>query len=225
LMRGRKIAITSGPTRARVDAVRYISNRSTGSLGVAIAEECLREEANVTFFHGIGSLIPAKAPGLERVEIETVDDMVSALKRKLTKDRYDAVFHAMAVLDYVPERELKGKIPSGRNHLTVRFVKTPKVINLIKELSPETILVGFKLEVGVTKSELAERARKMMKSSKADFVLANDLRTVEKGQHIGYLLNGEGRFRGPLKGKVAIARALVEMVREKLCRQEATGAG
>jgi phosphopantothenoylcysteine synthetase/decarboxylase len=215
-LKGRKVAITSGPTRAPVDAVRYISNRSTGALGAAIADECLRRGAKVTFFHGAGSLLPRRAAGLDIVEVETVDDLFSALKKRLPREGYDVFFHAMAVLDYVPEKEWEGKVPSGKRSLRVRLVKTGKVINLIKELSPRTVLVGFKLEVGVTKGVLAERARKMMKSSKSDFVLANDLRTVEKGRHTAYLLDDEGKMRGPFKGKEEIATTLVETVSEKL---------
>lgn len=215
-MSGRRVAITSGPTRAPIDAVRYISNRSTGALGVAIAEECLRRGARVTLFHGVGSLLPRRRSGLETVEIETVDDLVSTLRRRLRKARYHAFFHAMAVLDYVPERTINGKVPSGKGALTLRLVKTAKVINLIKELSPGAILVGFKLEVGAKKDTLAERARKMMRSSESDFVLANDLRTVQKGQHTAYLLDREGEFRGPFQGKRKIARALVEAVTERL---------
>lgn len=215
-LKGKRVAITSGPTRAAIDAVRYISNRSTGALGAAIAEQCLRLGASVTFFHGLGSLLPRRRPALEIIEIETVDDLVLALKKELPNGGYDLFFHAMAVLDYVPETKSKGKIPSGKEALTLRLVKTPKVINLVKELSPDTILVGFKLEVGVTKDELAVRAKRMMKSSKSDFVLANDLRTVEKGRHTAYLLDREGRFRGPFRGKQNIAESLVEAAMERL---------
>ena len=214
--KGKRVAITSGPTRAAIDAVRYISNRSTGALGAAIADECLRQGATATFFHGVGSLLPRAGAGLEILEIETVDDLVLALKKELPRGEYDVFFHAMAVLDYVPERESKSKIPSGKDALTVRLVKTAKVINFIKELSPETILVSFKLEVGVTKDELAEKARKMMRFSKSDFVLANDLRTVVKGPHTAHLLDADGKFRGPFRGKENIASALVEAVTESL---------
>jgi len=218
-LKGKRVAITSGPTRAWIDAVRFISNRSTGALGVAIAEVCLREEAKVTLFHGVESLLPRPHPRLKVVGIETVDDLVRELRRRLPKEGYDVFFHAMAVLDYIPQSERNGKIPSGRKTLTLRLEKTPKVINVIKELSPRTILVGFKLEVGATKGQLAKSAKRLMKSSKADFVLANDLRTVERGRHVGYLLDGESGFRGPFKWKENIARALVEAVKENIRSQ------
>ncbi len=215
-LKGRKVAITSGPTRAWIDEVRFISNRSSGALGVAIANACLREGAEVTLFHGAGSLLPRPSPALRVIETETVLDLVSELIPRLQEYRYDVFFHAMAVLDYMPDDEFRGKIPSNKRTLTVRMSKTPKVINVIKKVSPETILVGFKLEVGVTKDELAERARKMMKSSKADFVFANDLRSFRMGQHAGYLLDREGCFQGPFEGKRKIAKVLVEAVKKKL---------
>jgi phosphopantothenoylcysteine synthetase/decarboxylase len=218
-LKGKRVAITSGPTRAWIDALRFISNRSTGALGAAIAQKSLREGAAVTFFHGVGSVPPRPHPRLKIVEIETVDDLLRAFRKRLPKDGYDVLFHAMAVLDYVPDRERKGKISSGKKALTLRLVRTPKVINLVKELSPKTVLVGFKLEVGATKAQLAERARRMMKSSRADFVLVNDLRTIEKGRHVGYLLDAEGMFHGPFTGKENIARALVEAVTEKMGKE------
>lgn len=223
LLRGKRLAVTSGPTRAPIDAVRFISNRSTGALGVAIAEECLRRGAEVTFFHGEGSLFPPRHPRMTVIEIETVDHLVTALKRKLPDGGYDVFFHAMAVLDYVPAKALEEKIPSGKASLTLRLVKTPKVINLIKQLSPETILVGFKLEVGVGKDELVRRATKMMRSSNSDFVLANDLRTVRKKQHTAYVLDAAGRLRGPFKGKKTIATALVDIVTERLSEDPERG--
>ncbi len=216
LLIGKRIGITSGPTRAAIDAVRFISNRSTGGLGVALAEECLRQGAEVTFYRGAGSLLPVRRRALKIIEIETVDDLVGALKIRLPKDRYDVLFHAMAVLDYVPEKEFKGKIRSGKESLTLRLVRTPKVINLIKQLSPDTILVAFKLEVGATKAQLSEAAKNLMRASSADFVFANDLRSVEKGSHTGYLLGRNGQFLGPFKGKETIAEALVAAVRNTL---------
>jgi phosphopantothenoylcysteine synthetase/decarboxylase len=216
VLKGKKVAITSGPTRAPIDAVRFISNRSTGGLGASIAEVCYRRGAEVTLFHGVGSDLPLHWPGIRIVEIETVDHLVTALERKLPDGGYDVFFHAMAVLDYVPAKALKEKIPSGKASLTLRLVKTPKVINLIKQLSPETILVGFKLEVGVRKDELVRRATKMMRSSNSDFVLANDLRTVHKKQHTAYVLDAAGQLRGPFKGKKTIATSLVDIVTERL---------
>lgn len=218
-LKGKKIAITSGPTQAAIDAVRFISNRSTGGLGVALAEECLRKGAKVTLYHGTGSLLPVRRPGLKIVEIETVSDLVETLKVRLLKERYDVFFHAMAVLDYVPAEEFKRKIKSVKESLTIRLVRTPKVVNLIKKLSPDTILVAFKLEVAATKARLNEAAGGLMRASGADFVFANDLRSVERGPHTGYLLGRNGRFLGPFKGKENIAAALVSAVQNMLIRQ------
>lgn len=218
-LKGKRIAITSGPTRAAIDAVRFISNRSTGGLGVALAEECLRQGAEVTFYRGAGSLLPVRRPALKIIEIETVDDLTRSLKTTLKRDRHDVFFHAMAVLDYVPAREFKGKIKSVKESLTLRLVRTPKVINLIRELSPDTILVAFKLEVSATKAQLSEAAKNLMRASNADFVFANDLRSVEKGSHSGYLLHRNGQFLGPFKGKETIAAALVAAVKDALIGQ------
>lgn len=219
----KRILITSGPTRGPLDAVRYITNKSTGRLGVILAREALSRGARVTFIYGKGSLVPdadeigAEAfSRLKLVEIETVPELAQVMRHELEGEQYDVVLHSMAVLDYVPERYAEQKTRSGQNEWWIRLVRTPKVIKLIKELQPETMLVGFKLEVDKSEGELIEIAHQSLLANRADLVLANDLHQIEQGHHTGYIVNPAGEVEGVVEGKEEIARKLLDAVAERL---------
>jgi phosphopantothenoylcysteine synthetase/decarboxylase len=219
---GKRILITSGPTRGPIDAVRYITNKSTGRLGMLLAVEALSRGAEVTFVHGKGSRIPGAeqvgADALSRLslrEIETVDELLAVMKEEMTERRYDAVLHSMAVLDYAPDTYIDSKTPSGQNEWWVKLRRTPKVIKVVKELQPTSLLISFKLEVGKSKDELIEAAHRSLIVNRADLVLANDLLEVEKGHHVGFLVNAAGEAEAVVEGKAEIARVLVDAVAER----------
>ena len=220
---GKMILITSGPTRGPIDAVRYITNKSTGRLGVLMAAEALRRGASVTFVYGRGSLVPDDGllgeealPRLRLREVETVDDLLEAMKEELDRQPFDAVLHSMAVLDYVPASYADSKTPSGQDEWLIRLVRAPKVIKIIKELQPTSLLISFKLEAGKSQEELVEAAHRSLLANKADLVLANDLRDVEQGHHIGYLVGPAGNVEAVAEGKEEIARVLLDAVSTRL---------
>ncbi|HHT9126425.1 MAG TPA: phosphopantothenoylcysteine decarboxylase domain-containing protein [Candidatus Brocadiia bacterium] len=218
----KKILITSGSTRAYLDAVRYISNISTGRLGREIATEALRQGASVTLLYGTGSSIPLVGAGfkpaptnainhLTLIEVETVNDLLTTLQRKLKNTHFDAIIHAMAVLDYVPERYIEGKVPSsGEDEWIVKLVKTPKGINIIRDLWSEAFLVGFKLEVGKTKDELLQIARNFQVQCKANLIVANRLEDINNDRHTAYFVNNKGELTGVFHNKKAIAEGLMK---------------
>src|SRR3989475_11662448 len=102
-LRGKKLLITSGPTRTPLDAVRYITNKATGRLGALIAEEVIRRGALVTFIYGRGSQTPGlRGPRLDHLQlvpIETVDGLISVFTQELPR-RYAALIPPMAALDF-----------------------------------------------------------------------------------------------------------------------------
>ncbi|MBI2845845.1 MAG: hypothetical protein HYX86_04800 [Chloroflexi bacterium] len=224
---GTKILVTSGPTRGAIDAVRYLSNRSSGRLGALIAQEALRAGAEVTFIFGQDSLLPQVAPAensrLKTIAVETVSDLSSAVEEELGRSRFEAVIHAMAVLDYEPEQVSMEKVPSLSEEWWIKLVKTPKIIKLIRKLATETILVGFKLEVGKTRDELVRIAYNSLQENRADFVLANDLRDIEEGKHTGYLVNRQGEVEWVLVGKEEIARGLIHHLARVLAEKKRGG--
>ncbi|MDR7547921.1 MAG: phosphopantothenoylcysteine decarboxylase, partial [Armatimonadota bacterium] len=164
------------------------------------------------FVYGRPSQLPVvrgHADHLTMIAVETIDDLVSVFRDEIPKG-YDAVVHPMAVLDFQPDVVRSEKTGSGVEEWIVRLVPTPKVIGLVKELDPDTYLVGFKLEVGKTPEELREIAYQFLKKNRCDLVVANDLREIEEGHHTGYFITPDGRLAQTVVGKDAIARAVVE---------------
>ncbi len=214
----RRILITSGPTRASLDAVRFISNRSTGRLGCALAEEALARGAEVTLVAGPESHVPAEQRGLAVARIETVQDLIHALETRLAGGRYDAVIHAMAVLDYVPASPEQGKVRSGRDEWTLRLTRTPKVISKIRGWAPGALLVGFKLEVGADEEGLRCAALESMDASGADLSVANDLEEIGEERHPALIIGPDGKILARPDTKAEIARSLCDILSEELAR-------
>lgn len=212
-LRNKKLLITAGPTRAPLDAVRYITNKGTGRTGALIAEEAIGRGAHITFVYGRPSQMPVvrghPRDHLTLIGADTVDDLVSVFRQEIPK-RYDAVIHNMSVLDFQPDVVRPEKTSSGVEEWVVRLVPTPKVIELVKDLAPDTFLVGFKLEVGKPPEELRAIAHEFLQKNRCDLVVANDLTEIEEGRHTGYFITPDGAVAKVAVGKDAIARTLVE---------------
>lgn len=218
-MKDKYILITSGPTRAAIDAVRYLSNRSSGRLGARIAEEALSRGARVTLVAGPGSARPAPAQDCEArlriIDIETVGDLMNVMQDELggSAGGYDAIVHAMAVLDYEPEcGPMEEKVSSDRATWELRLKRTPKVIANLKTWSPDGLLVAFKLLYGVSDEELIAAAAALMERNRADLVIANDLKRIEGESHPALLIAPGGNVLGRPRTKAGIATLLCDIV-------------
>lgn len=215
-LKKKNILITAGSTRGYIDAVRYITNTSTGKLGVEIALEAMRNGAMVTYVYGKDSLFPVieKRHGirhsqLKLIEIETNNDLTKILQERLRNKKFDAVIHAMAVADYVPIKTKSNKTPSVKKELIIKLARAPKVINIIRDTWPKALLVGFKLEVNKTKEELIKIAKRFLGKTKADLIIANDQKNISEDRHTAYLVSNNGGKQGMLKNKKEIAKAIV----------------
>ncbi|MBI3287787.1 MAG: hypothetical protein HYZ68_07045 [Chloroflexi bacterium] len=226
---GAKLLLTSGPTRGNLDAVRYITNKSTGRLGALIAEAALAEGAEVTFIYGTGSLTPHVADGrrarLRLIEVETVSDLIAAVRDAMGGTLFDAVIHAMAVLDYEPAESIPEKVPSEREEWVIRLVRTPKVIRLIRDLDPNAFLVGFKLEVGRSPEELRRIGFESLQKNRADLVIANDLAEIEKGRHRGHFIDPRGEVIAVAEGKPTIVAQLIEILSREYAQRRVVAEG
>jgi len=223
LLRGRRLVITSGPTHGLIDAIRFVSNTSSGELGTRIAEAALAQGAEVHMIHGPGSMEPEAHAKLRLAPVRTVGDVLEAVTRILAAGSTDAIVHAMAVLDYEPETTADEKIPSGRESIELRLVPTPKVIDAIRELAPKALLVGFKLLAGAEQGELRRAALALMQRSGADLVVANDLTDIQHGEHTAVFIQPDGRELGPHRGKRGIAEALAREIACRLAAREGSG--
>ncbi|MBK6941453.1 MAG: phosphopantothenoylcysteine decarboxylase [Planctomycetes bacterium] len=204
------VAITSGPTREPIDDVRFVSNVSTGRLGVAVARAFCAAGHRVTLLHGLGSATPEPSlPGLTLVPFESAAALLDALQR--TFDAASApmlLIHAAAVADYAPVKT-DGKIKSTAPELIVRMQPTPKVADAFRRTHPRVPIVMFKLEAGITRDELRARATATMRRVGAEAVVANLLSEVGPDAHRAELIRADGSSIA-FDGRDALARGLVD---------------
>ncbi|MBI3640118.1 MAG: bifunctional phosphopantothenoylcysteine decarboxylase/phosphopantothenate--cysteine ligase CoaBC [Thaumarchaeota archaeon] len=172
ILRGKKVLITAGPTIEYIDPVRVITNQSSGKTGVLLASELVSAGAKVTFIYGPGTEpIPE---GAKVIRVETSQEMLNAVRKEL-KQKFDIVILAAAVSDYALEKPSKTKIKSDHEKIILKLKRVPKIINQIKKIQKDVFLVGFKAETNISKEKLINVARKKLKESNADLIVANDI--------------------------------------------------
>ena len=171
-LRGKKILMTAGPTVEKIDSVRVITNQSSGKTGTLLASELISAGAKVTLVYGPGTSEPPK--GAKIIRVNSVDEMNKAVKKALKK-KFDIAIMAAAASDYVVKNSTSSKIKSDKKEINVKLVKAQKIIDVIKNKQKEIFLVGFKAETDISKNELVSRAKKKLKDSKADMIVANDI--------------------------------------------------
>jgi phosphopantothenoylcysteine decarboxylase/phosphopantothenate--cysteine ligase len=170
---GRRILVTGGPTRAYLDAFRYITNPSSGKMGVAIAQNALDRGAEVTLVYGPGS---AKPPvGVNVINILGTDDMLVAVQDELGSNKYDTAIFSAAAADYGASDKVMEKTPSGKDEWVIVLKPLPKVIEHVKRIDSGVYLVGFKAEYSVSDEELVQRSFDRLMSAKMDLIVANDV--------------------------------------------------
>ena len=171
-LRGKKILMTAGPTVEKIDSVRVITNQSSGKTGTLLASELISAGAKVTLVYGPGTSEPPK--GAKIIRVNSVDEMNKAVKEALKK-KFDIAIMAAAASDYVVKNATSSKIKSDKKEINVKLVKAQKIIDVIKNKQKEIFLVGFKAETDISKNELVSSAKKKLKDSKADMIVANDI--------------------------------------------------
>ena len=166
---GKHIMITAGPTYEKIDPVRFIGNYSSGKMGFAIAEECLRRGANVTLIAGPVNL--SCSEGIRRIDVESCEEMYEAAL-KVFPDT-DAAILAAAVADFKPEQQCDRKIKHDKGNMTLHLKTTTDIAASLGKLKPERqCLIAFALE---TDNE-EQNAMHKLKSKNADFIVLNSMR-------------------------------------------------
>ena len=172
-LKGKKLLVTAGPTREYIDAFRFISNPSSGKMGVAIADEACKRGAQVTLILGPSHEKPD--PKVELVRVETTAQMAEAVKKRVSKKDCDMVILSAAVSDFGPTERPMEKISSKTPEFTVLLKPLPKIVEQVRKQDPKVLLVGFKAEYGVTDDELIARAYERLRETKMDLIVANDV--------------------------------------------------
>lgn len=204
-----RFLITAGPTREPIDPVRYLSNRSSGKMGYAIAEAALESGAEVTLISGPVSL---PAPEAARtVRVVTSDQMHHAVHQHL--DGCDVLIMCAAVADYKPAKASSHKIKKGAAALILELVPTRDILTSIAAHERDFLVVGFAAET----NDLEENARKKLLEKNCDVVVGNDVSSSESGMESDenevtiFFRNGE-MVKIPRSSKKNIARELVKIV-------------
>ncbi|TYS16338.1 bifunctional phosphopantothenoylcysteine decarboxylase/phosphopantothenate--cysteine ligase CoaBC [Rossellomorea vietnamensis] len=170
ILRGKKLVVTAGPTREKIDPVRFFSNRSSGKMGFALAEEAAKLGAEVTLISGPVSL---EAPqGVNLISIESAEDMYNEVLKAF--DTADIVIKSAAVADYKPKITSDTKMKKQDGDLSIEFERTKDILKTLGEKKDSQLLIGFAAETNNVEQYAAEKLRK----KNADMIVANNI-TVE----------------------------------------------
>jgi phosphopantothenoylcysteine decarboxylase/phosphopantothenate--cysteine ligase len=163
-----RVLVTGGPTHEPWDDVRYLANRSTGRMGVAIAEAARKAGHRVTLVLGPTA---TRAPrGVRTIRVTTAREMLAACVGVFPK--HDAVFMTAAVADWRPAARVRGKPSKEGTSPLLRLAKNPDILARLGRMSRGQVIVGFALETGPEESALA-KARRKLRRKRADLVVLN----------------------------------------------------
>jgi len=215
-LEGKSVLVTAGPTREAIDPVRYISNRSSGKMGYALAEAARRRGANVTLVSG-----PVSIPvpnGVSLSQVTTADEMHDAVMGLLPQQ---IIIKAAAVADFAPQTVADRKIKKerGRDEMNLALRKTTDILASLAKVKPKPFVVAFAAET----NDLADNARKKLESKNADLIVANDVSDPTIGfdadQNEVLLIARDGKtLKIERASKLAVANRILDEVVRRLPR-------
>jgi len=212
-LRGHRVLITAGPTREPVDPVRYLTNRSSGRMGFAVAAAARAAGAEVTLVTGPVAL--ATPPGVERLEVETAEAMAEAVQTRVTT--HDVFIGTAAVADYRPRQMAPRKIKRQASRAQLELVTTRDILREVACAPNRPFCVGFAAETEAASLESLARAKLLNKE--VDMIAAN---AVGEGQGFETDDNAltvvwPGGVRAlPAQPKSTLAQALIELIAERI---------
>ena len=206
---GERVLVTAGPTREDIDPVRFLSNRSSGKMGYAVARAAARRGAKVVLVTGPTALETPR--GVERVDVRSAEDMLRAVEARFPECTL-AVF-AAAVADYRAVEPSESKIKRTQDALTLRLEPNPDILATVAREKGERLVVGFAAET----DNVAENARKKLAQKNADVMVANDVTAEGAGFDVDTnmvtLLSCDGRDLAlPRLTKAEVAERILDEV-------------
>lgn len=209
----KNILITCGPTWVPIDAVRVISNISTGELGQRLARQCRARGAAVTVLEG---------PVERRMADEDItvrpyqyfEELMTLIRAELGEGqkKYDVIFHAAAVSDYMVQNPYRDKMRSDQTDLRLDLVPLPKLIRSLRQLSPDALLVGFKLEPDMTEATAAGAAAGLFDAAGCDLVVAN---TLKEKNYLGFVVDRD-KILAHDTSRQGLIEKLLDVVQDRL---------
>lgn len=169
-LKGKKILVTAGATFEEIDPVRVITNKSSGKMGNAVAEQAYLRGADVLLLRGHNSAEPRY--NIREEKFTAVNDLFNKIKSNIKNS--DIVLHAAAVSDFELNNKSAKKIKSSKE-LHLELTPTTKILENLKKLNKRIFLVGFKAEYNLPRDKLIDSAYNLLKSADADLIVANDV--------------------------------------------------
>lgn len=210
-LKGRKILITAGATSEDIDPVRIITNKSSGKMGISIADEAHRRGAKVTLIRANTTVDPSYP--YKDIKVKSAADMYRAVKQNI---KSDIMIHTAAVSDFRIDKKTN-KI-SSKDRLNLELTPTTKILEKVKKLNKNIFLVGFKAEYKKTRSQLIKKSLEKIKLADADMIVANDI--AKKGAGFDTDTNEaviidkhKNTLFLPLQEKRKIARKLLDKIK------------
>jgi phosphopantothenoylcysteine decarboxylase/phosphopantothenate--cysteine ligase len=211
LLTGLNVLITAGPTRERLDPVRYLTNRSSGKMGFAVAVAAREAGAHVTLVTGPVQL-PTPA-GVTRISVESAREMYAAVHRHI--DKADVFIAAAAVADFQPVTVAKQKIKKQGGMVKLDLEPAPDIVKSVADMSKRPLVVGFAAET----NDVEENARLKLKRKKLDMIAANqvgeDLAFDCEDNALTVLWPG-GKSEVARAPKLEVARELIALIARRL---------
>lgn len=210
-MKGLKVLVTAGPTREKLDPVRYISNHSSGKMGYSIARAAMMRGAEVILVTGKTNLAPPM--GVHTIEITSAADMAAAVKEHAGTQ--DIIIKAAAVADYRPKHTADEKMKKKDSDMVIELERTEDILGFLGAHKKEgQFLCGFSMET----ENMIENSRKKLKTKNLDLIVANNLKEQGAGfgtdTNIVTLLSHEDTVELPILSKDEVADRLLSYILE-----------
>lgn len=211
---GRHILITAGPTVEDIDPVRFLTNRSSGKMGVALAQVAARRGARVTLVHGPLRVPTPRMAGLSCIPVRSAQDMYDAVHRQVQNDNVDAAILCAAVADFRPRERAEQKLKKDRGTFdALTLERNPDILSSLGALEKRPLLMGFAAET----EEVQQNALAKLRRKNADWIAANDVSASGSGFGVDtnavWVAFRDGRTEAiETLPKEAVAQRLVDLI-------------
>ncbi len=211
-MEGLKVTVTAGPTREPLDPVRFLSNRSTGKMGYAIARAAMMRGADVTLIAGQTSL--PDVPFVKNIHIETAKDMYEAVMKAANDS--DIIIKAAAVADYTPLEVMDNKIKKSDGDMSIPLKRTDDIIGTLGKIKLESgrkfFLCGFSMET----EHMLENSKAKLEKKNLDMIVANNVKVAGAGfgtdTNVVTVITKDKAEELPIMSKEQVAHELLDRI-------------
>lgn len=209
---GKKVLVTAGPTREKIDPVRFISNHSTGKMGYAIAKNAMERGADVTLVTGATSI--KKPDFVKIIDVESAQEMFEAVKQEF--DSQDIVIMSAAVADYRPLNPADHKIKKKDGDSSISLERTVDILGTLSKQKKNQFVCGFSMET----ENMLENSQAKLEKKNLDMIVANNLKMAGAGfgtdTNVVTIITKENIKELPIMSKEDVANTLLNEIKLKI---------